>query len=313
MSVESQVMPYEAVSMLGNGPALVLAPHPDDEVLGCAGAIMRHVAAGDPVKVIVLTDGAGWLGSSDDAAEHAAYVARRRRESRAAAAILGYGEPVFWDYRDRELRQDEELLQRLIDVCREHHTRWLYAPSVVEMHPDHRTLALVSVEVARRLGEGLMLAMYEVGVPLPPNRLLDISDLVERKHQAIQCFTSQLAEQAYDRHIEALNRFRTYTLAREVEAAEAYWVMSGADLRRDPWDVDCTQRRLPLPLDGPQGIVTPPAGQPASLWRAEATPPEQEWRARYEAIVASRSWRLTAPLRTLGRWWSALARRRREC
>ena len=59
MSSENEWIPYHAVQILGTGPVLVLAPHPDDEVFGCAGAIMRHIAAGDPVTVLILTDGGG--------------------------------------------------------------------------------------------------------------------------------------------------------------------------------------------------------------------------------------------------------------
>ena len=224
MSSESELIPYHAVGEVGQGSALVLAPHPDDEVLGCAGAILRHVARGDPVRVIILTDGGGWQA---DGAERAAYIADRRQESRKAAAILGYGEPEFWEYRDRELRYDEPLVRRLTEAAAAVEARWLYAPSPYELHPDHRALALAALEVTRRLAGQISLALYEVGAPLPPNRLLDLTELFERKRQALACFISQLAVQAYDRHVEALNRFRTYTLPREVEAAEAYWVIEG--------------------------------------------------------------------------------------
>jgi hypothetical protein len=76
--------------------------------------------------------------------------------------------------------------------------------------------------------------MYEVGVPLHPNRLHDITDLADRKHQAMRCFVSQLQQQAYDRHVRALNVFRTYTLAKDVLEAEAYRMLDQAALRSDP-------------------------------------------------------------------------------
>ncbi|MCP5425562.1 MAG: PIG-L family deacetylase [Gammaproteobacteria bacterium] len=305
MNVESQIMPYKAVTRLGEGPALVLAPHPDDEVLGCAGAIMRHLEAGDPVRVIVLTDGGGWLAAAD-APRRAAYIARRREESRAAARILGYGEPLFWDYRDRELPCDESLAQRLVGACREFGTHWLYAPSLVEMHPDHRALALTAVEAVRRIGAPVRLAMYEIGIPLSPNRLLDISNLVERKQRAIQCFASQLAEQDYDRHIEALNRYRTYTLPRTVQAAEAYWVVAGGAVPHKVIDPARRRRYLQWAIEGFQDEDDFARDENDATREPECA--EQDWRARYAAIVASRSWRLTEPLRRVGRYWRALAR-----
>ena len=55
---ESDFVPYSACTVLPAQAALVLAPHPDDEVFGCGAAIASHVRAGVPVQVLVLTDGA---------------------------------------------------------------------------------------------------------------------------------------------------------------------------------------------------------------------------------------------------------------
>lgn len=297
MSSESELIPYHAVQTLGKGPVLVLAPHPDDEVLGCAGAIMRHIAAADPVTVVILTDGGGFHA---DGLEREGYIAQRRRESRAAAAVLGYGEPWFWDYRDRELTYNESLLNRLCETAATLNVRWIYAPSPYELHPDHRHAAWAALEVTRCLNNGLTLIFYEISAPLPPNRLLDISDLLEHKRRAMACFTSQLAIQAYDRHVEALNRYRTYTLPREIEAAEAYWVVenieamfsdsqsiAGVDVHRWAKLILERNKMLQSRLDALQ---------------AEIIRLDQTWRDRYEQIVSSRSWRLTALLRNCARW-----------
>jgi len=228
--MESKLIPYSSERAVGRGPALVFAPHPDDEVFGCAGAIMRHVEAGESVTVIVITDGAYEPGPADDAR---AYGATREQESIAAAAVLGYGQPVFWRLPDRGLVFGEKLIHRLVQAIEEHRPGIVYAPSLHEAHPDHRVLAMAAVEAVRRAKREVRLAMYEVGMPLAPNLLLDISDLVERKEAAMRCFPSQLARQPYDQHIAALNRYRTYTLARDVTAAEAYFLASSGELQRD--------------------------------------------------------------------------------
>ncbi|MDS4022101.1 MAG: PIG-L family deacetylase [Candidatus Competibacter sp.] len=226
MTTEACLIPYEAVNILVRGAALVLAPHPDDEVLGCGGAIMRHVAAGEPVTVIVVTDGAAGDGSQPVAD----YVRHRQQESQQAAEILGYGQPLFWDLPDRQLAYGERLVRRILDAIAMHQPAVVYAPSPLEIHPDHQAVALAAAEAVRRCSPPLVLAPYEVGAPLYPNRLLDISALVERKQAAIACFTSQLAVQDYHRHSLALNEFRTFTLAKSVRAAEAYRVVTTVDL-----------------------------------------------------------------------------------
>lgn len=215
--METDLVPYQAVAQLPARHALVLAPHADDEVFGCGGAIASHVKHGIPVSVIVLTDGSRY----GDAAV-------RMAESRAAAAVLGYGEPEFWGFPDRALRHDQDLVERLVQKIVATGADLVYAPSPWEIHPDHRQTAGAAAEAVRRTG--VRIAFYEVGSPLRPNLLLDITAHAEAKRQAMLCFASQLQQQDYGRHIAALNLYRTYTLSREVAAAEAYLLLSAADL-----------------------------------------------------------------------------------
>lgn len=231
-SMESQIVPYTSVRSVGRGVVLVLAPHPDDEVFGCGGAIMRHVEDGDPVHVVIVTDG-GWQAETDSNPE--SYIHLRRNESLCASKILGYGTPVFLGLEDRKLSYGEALVRRIGKAIQDLGTNIVYAPSIYEMHPDHRALALAAADAAR--SSGVTLVMYEVGVPLPPNRLLDITDLQTRKTEAMGCFNSQLVQRDYVGVIEALNRFRAYTLSKTVEAAEAYLCLAAEALPVDPLEL----------------------------------------------------------------------------
>jgi glycosyltransferase involved in cell wall biosynthesis/LmbE family N-acetylglucosaminyl deacetylase len=230
--MENKLIPYQATSCISASSVVVFAPHPDDEVFGCGGTIMSHVAAGVPVRVVIVSDGA--FHAED--MEGQALLEIREAESRKAAVILGYGEPEFWRLPDHGIEYGEALIERLIQTMEAHQDGLLvYTPSLREMHPDHRQLAMATVEAMRRLGGNSCLAMYEVGIPLQqPNVLLDISDLLDRKRAAITCFVSQLKLQHYDRQILALNSYRAYTLPKEVAAAEAYQLVTSAELAQDP-------------------------------------------------------------------------------
>lgn len=219
LHLESDLIPYSACQGVPAQAALVLAPHPDDEIFGCGGAIARHVQAGVPVQVVVLTDGAVFGNTT-----------LRRQECRAAAKMLGYGEPDFWHFPDRGLLYSEALVQRVLEKIIDGDTDLVYAPSPWELHPDHRQTASVAIEAVRRATKPVRLAFYEVGAPLRPNLLLDITPFVSIKEAAMKCFGSQLTQQDYLRHIRALNQFRTYTLPREVLAAEAFWLLSPGEL-----------------------------------------------------------------------------------
>lgn len=247
--MENLLVPYQATLFIPGKSALVLAPHPDDEVFGCGGAIMRHVEQGIPVRVIVVSDGSHGV----PAAERADYALQRQRESEAAAKVLGYGAPIFWPHRDREICYGEKLVQEILEVVNDTQADLIYAPSIWEMHPDHRAVGMATVEAVRRMGEAIRLALYEIGMPLRPNCLLDISNLAERKMMAMQCFVSQNEKQRYDLGIAALNRYRTYTLPAEVSAAEAYVLVSAEELANDALKLyhseRVRQKELGLPLD----------------------------------------------------------------
>jgi LmbE family N-acetylglucosaminyl deacetylase len=236
--MESHYIPYQAITTLPSGPVLVLAPHPDDEVFGCGGAILRHVAQGDTVTVLLATDGQAAIPHADSASRDA-YVARRLAESQAAAQILGYRSLLTWGIPDRSLVCENAWIQRLVALIHSLNpdgsaVMRVYAPSLHEIHPDHYALAELAYHAVCRCGAAATLVMYEVGVPLRPNLLLDITALVARKQAAIDCFHSQLALQDYRRHMQALNAYRAYTLPACVTAAEGFYQLDGETLRQQP-------------------------------------------------------------------------------
>jgi len=254
---EPSFVPYQALSGLPGQALLVLAPHPDDEVFGCGGLLAFAAAQGARRRVLVLTDGAAGGNASE-----------REAESRRAAAALGYltdaAQLQFLRHPDRGLQPDDRLLTELSQHADELGADLVLAPSPFEIHPDHRASCAAAIELARQRKCGLM--FYEVGQPLMPNRLLDLSPWLERKRSAIACFESQLAVQAYGEHNLALNRFRSYTLGAEVTHAEAYWLLEQHELEQGRTAVlkalgaDLDRRLVPVTPDvGAEAGATEPA------------------------------------------------------
>ncbi len=201
------------------GRALVLAPHPDDEVFGCGGAIIRHVQQGDPVKVVIVTKGDLPVTASQKVEN---YVEIRRQESIEAARILGYGKPVFLNYPDGKLKQENRLDTDLLEIIEDFTPRIIYLPSDTELHPDHIALYKAAVKALKRYQPEVDLFLYEISEALQPNFHHDISDLQSTLDRAIQCFPSQLEAQDYFKYIRALHTYRSLPLGTEVEFAEAY-------------------------------------------------------------------------------------------
>ena len=192
----------------------VLAPHPDDEVFGCGGTLALLAANQAQVVVDVVSDGAfGEFGKNPQA---------RVAESQAAAAVLGYGIPHFCNFPDQGLRFGQGLIDYLLARLQTVQPHVIFVPSVWEVHPDHLAVCAAAREAIRLSGLAVDVWMYEVGQALQPNAYIDISTVFEQKQRAMACFASQLRVQAYDRHISALNTYRTYQLPASIVAAEAF-------------------------------------------------------------------------------------------
>ena len=222
---EHQLVPYQPAALQGLRSILVLAPHPDDEVFGCGGLLALAADQGVPVHVVVVSDGAA--GGDAEVRQH---------ECRAAAEALGYlrGPQAlrFWALPDRGVVPDDALAARIHRLAAEVSADWLLAPSPFEVHPDHLAVCQAATTATAMPGSAARLVYYEVGQPLMPNLLVDISAVTPRKHAAMRCFASQLVQQDYGEHIAALNRYRSYTLGPAVTHAEAYWLAApGASLQ----------------------------------------------------------------------------------
>src|SRR5438067_8241567 len=222
---EAEAIPFEPQDLRGER-LLVLAPHPDDEVIGCGGLVALHLREGRKVHVVVATDGA-----------QAGDAAQRQSESRTALALLGDATIEFLGYPDRELSNAHEFDGSLAAILRQWKPDLIAVPSPLEIHPDHVALSRVFCDVIARdtsLFADLAVsrvAFYEVSAPLRPNALVDITPAADAKYAAIAAHVSQSAIRDYTSYARGLNVWRTMTLPPQVKFAEAYWTIALPSLR----------------------------------------------------------------------------------
>jgi LmbE family N-acetylglucosaminyl deacetylase/glycosyltransferase involved in cell wall biosynthesis len=230
---EASLIPGEATE-LSAGRILVLAAHPDDEVLGAGGTMALNAGVAEAIRIWVATDG----GRQEGAPPGDGYGERRREESRKAAGALGLEPPVFGALSDRELsaraQELDAAIGALIDSFR---PDLILCPSPVEIHPDHRALAeavfgkLSSSRPADADHDRfrfLRVAFYEISHPLLPNALVDIASVAERKEEALRCYASQQAVRDYAGAMSGLNAYRRLTLDGE-GPVEAFRVVDYAE------------------------------------------------------------------------------------
>ncbi|MDP9190955.1 MAG: PIG-L family deacetylase [Acidobacteriota bacterium] len=239
MLIEAEAIPYEPALLRGER-LLVLAPHPDDEVIGCGGVVAQHMREHRAVRIVIATDGA-----------EAGDAAAREVESRRGIALLGPAEVVFLGYPDRAL--GEAAAESIRTQLLEFRPDLVLVPSPVEIHPDHVALSRLFCETVQRdatLFADLAVArvaFYEVSAPLPrPNTLVDISDVADAKYAAVAEHASQLTVHDYVAYARGLNTYRAMTLpdrgTGKARSAEAYFVVDLPSLHTMP--VSELQRRM---------------------------------------------------------------------
>lgn len=197
--------------------ALVIAPHPDDEI-ACAGLLALHRRAGAAVTVVVCTDGRASRAVPGPPDERAA---TRRAECEAAAARLGVtlvwlGVPEVHDL------DAEALAARLSGFA----APVVYAPSRVDFHPVHRAVAAAWGRVCAPDAEVRVVAG---SVPLGPlaTHAADVGAVLPLVEAASATYGTQARALAF------AGRQRRYVAARHRcgHAAEATWTMTGERYR----------------------------------------------------------------------------------
>jgi len=186
---------------------LVIAPHPDDEVIGCGGTLCLHRQRGDRVVVAFLTSGE--LGLKHLPRERAWAV--REKEAKAASRILGVPRAHFLRQPDWMLGDHIKTAARALrSVLLAEKPRLIYVPHEAEEHPDHQA-ALPVLRLALKTWRAPVpeLHTYEVWTPLATHdHIEDISRVMARKLKALRAYRSQLHEFKYERAVRGLNAFR---------------------------------------------------------------------------------------------------------
>ncbi len=243
-SPEEELIPYR-VSEFEARKALVLAPHPDDEVFGCGGALAQLRQAGAVVRVFIVTDGAGDIL---DRAERQRIAALRLEESARALAVLGGASIRAGGFEDRGLlRHLRDLENAVAREIADFGPDLVFCPSPVEIHPDHRAVAQALFSIVERGENGAAqkalpesrIAFFEVSQPIRPNFLLDISSVQPLKDEAMQAFESQIGGRDYPAFVRALTTYRRMTLPSGVEFAEGYFVLPVSVFRVVPYARIC--------------------------------------------------------------------------
>ena len=220
---------------------LVVAAHPDDEVLGCGGTIARHADEGDQVHVLIVAEGATSRQHQRDrnqASDELSYLAQAAQK---AGAILGAQGVELLGLPDNRLDSLDRLdLMKQIELrIARHQPQVVYVHHAGDVNIDHRRLHEAVVTACRPTpGHSVKrLLSFEVASStewqppgsapaFQPNWFVDISAQWLRKREALEAYASEMRPWPHARSIQAVEHLARWRGAQVgVEAAEAFCLL----------------------------------------------------------------------------------------
>lgn len=191
-----------------NEKCLVIAPHPDDESIGCGGLILKYP---DSIDVIVLTDGR--KGGIDDEDKIAKVRYLELKQTMEYAKIKNWQNLMI---HDREVHNNLDIIKKINFKKYD----YIFVPYENEFHIDHKPILKI-VKKCLKSYKKTKIISYEVWSPIPnPDLYLNISDIKQEKETLISHYKSQLQYNDYTNRTLSLNKYRGMLAG--CDYAEAY-------------------------------------------------------------------------------------------
>ncbi len=212
---------------------LVIAAHPDDEILGVGGTIYNHVKRGDSVYVCVLTDGA-----SSQYPNERAMIDIKKMEATKVGNILGIKEYIFIDLPDMKLDTVPIVeINKYIEECvRKIKPEIVYTHHHGDINRDHRIAYEATLVATRPLNSFTVKKVFSYEIPSShelfgpfpgnyflPNVFVNIKDSIEKKIEAMKEYQSEIRDWPHPRSIEAIKSVaKKWGMIAGFDAAEAF-------------------------------------------------------------------------------------------
>lgn len=212
---------------------LVVAAHPDDEALGCGGALVRHAEEGAKIGVVFVTDGEGArAGAAKDA------VRKREKDARRAGEILGIDDFEFVALPDNQLDSLPllDITQKIERAIGKFEPDVIYTHHGGDLNIDHRIVHQAVMTACRPLPGSSVRQIYAfevasstewatpaIGEAFRPNRFVDISATLGRKVAALEAYRAEMRPFPHARSIQAVQALAAWRGASVgLKAAEAF-------------------------------------------------------------------------------------------
>ena len=210
---------------------VVVAPHPDDETLGCAGTLLRHIAEGDQVHWLIITN----MAKSKNYSQ--VEITTRQNEISQVSKLFGFNSTVQFNFLPAALTESDkgELISQLADVFNTLSANIVYLPYKFDVHSDHQIVADCVVSATKRFRQPSIESLFAYETisetdynlisqnSFLPNYFVDISPFIQKKLNIMQCYKSEILAFPFPRSEKAIEALASIRGAQAyVEAAEAF-------------------------------------------------------------------------------------------
>lgn len=218
---------------------IIISAHPDDEVLGAGGTVLKHIECGDEVYWLVTTNITASAGFSEER------VQSRQKEIRQVEKELGFKKTFLLDYPTMDLSSSSviTMVPKISEVFNEVKPEIIYCVNRSDAHSDHRITfdAVMACTKSFRYPYLKKVLMYEClsetefapalfEKAFIPNYFVDISKFFKSKLGVMRIYQSELGDHPFprsERNIEALATYRGASVG--VEYAEAFQLIKFID------------------------------------------------------------------------------------
>jgi len=206
---------------------VVLAPHPDDEIIGCGGTLLDLAARGGAVTIVQVTDGSDSAAFLDE--PEATRTQVRLDEARAVADRLNAREIVCLRADNRALRPTAELRGRIRETIVRARAALVFAPSFTDIHPDHQTvLRLLAESLGEMPGPLPEVALYEVWSLVAPTHVRDVGPRMLEIEELLLLYETALKVDDYVHLVAERLIFNSFEYRGVAGYVEGFQVLPGA-------------------------------------------------------------------------------------
>jgi len=217
---------------------LVIAAHPDDEVLGCGATIARHTKLGDEVRVVILAEGVTSRDKKRDRKQRSSDLSQLAKAAHRANEILGVSSLTLHDFPDNRMDSVNllDVIKEVEGFINKYKPEIVYTHHYGDLNIDHKIVHEAVVTACRPMPSQIAKTLLFFEIPSStewrmsnttsyfiPNWFMNVTDTLSIKLKALEVYQSEMRNWPHSRSIEAvehLARWRGASIG--VEAAEAF-------------------------------------------------------------------------------------------